>query len=207
MPTLHLRVQQPAELSRLHVLIRLFAFLAFSALTGSHGWPGGFLYLAIPVLTALLVSEHGTDGFLQRDSRPYIRVLTWLLQLYAYLGLLTDHLPGTAAANDVRIDLEPAGRPTAASALLRLLTSLPALIALSLLGILSAFVWFLAAVFVLATTHYPAWLFDFQAAVLRYHGRFLAWHASLIETYPASLSETPEAPIGPTSQPSGHASP
>jgi uncharacterized membrane protein len=198
-PLPHLSVRPPEKFSRVHILIRILLVLAVSSVAGSHGSPGGLLFLGLPAVAALLISQHGPDGFLARDASGLVRALRWLLGLYAYLGLLTDRFPTGGAEDVVRFDVTPSGEPTTGSALLRLLTSIPAVIALWVLGIVGFVLWLVAAFFVLVTEQYPLAIFDFQCGVLRYHARFLAWHASLVDCYPTTMTEQPSLPgVGPT---------
>src|SRR4051812_18476224 len=106
------------------------------------------------------------------------------MSLYAYLGLLTDRFPVRHSAEAVQLEVTPSGQPTPSSALLRIVYSLPVALLLWLLGLASGVVWVIASICVLISERYPRSLFEFQCGVLRFHGRFLAYHASLVDTYP-----------------------
>lgn len=191
MTTVHLTVRSPGTFSRLHLLVRALLMVVVSVVAGSHGWPGMLLYFGLPALSAVLISEHGDQRFLSSDAKVYVRALTWLLGFYGYLGLLTDRFPTLGGEGAVQVDIAPTGSPTTGSAAMRFFTSIPAAIAMSLLGLVGLVVWWIAAIMVLINQRYPVSLFEFQAGVLRYHARFLAWHASLVDTYPASMAEHP----------------
>jgi hypothetical protein len=185
-------------MNRLQVVIRL-AILAALATIGCSSvyW---LLYLALPALAALLVSRDGTERYLADDAPGIVRVLRWCAGAYAYLWLLTDALPTTGAGvrGPVELSVEVGGKPTASSALLRLLTSLPALLLLAVLSLAAALLWIVAAVAVLATERIPAAIADFLAMKLRYQFRLVAYHLSLVDAYPAladaPLTITDEAP-------------
>lgn len=196
---LHLTVPPPARFSRTHVVIRFALLILLATVVGSHGFPGVLVFLGLPVVAALLIAQHTGPGFLQRDSQTLVRALHWLVGLYAYLGLLTDHFPTGGSDDVVRLEIIPTGEPTPGSAMTRLITSIPAAVALWLLGIVAGLLWVVAAVFVLVTENYPLAIFDFQCGVLRYQARFLAWHASLVDVYPTSMTEDASSTgIGPT---------
>jgi hypothetical protein len=75
-----------------------------------------------------------------------------------------------------------------ASALTRLVTSLPALLVLALLSVVAGLLWIVAAVTVLVRERVPAGIARFIAIVLRYQFRLVAYHLSLVDRYP-SLQE------------------
>ena len=108
--------------------------------------------------------------------------------------MLTDRFPTERPENTVRFDIQPSGAPTVGSALLRLIYSIPSAFVLSLLSFVSAIVWLIAAVMVLLNETYSEGLYDFQRGVVRWGARLLAYHASLVDTYPPfSLDTGPES--------------
>jgi hypothetical protein len=140
------------------------------------------LYLALPAIAAILISQHGAVRYLGTDGPKVARVLDWILGFVAYMALLTDEFPGKQSR--VRYDFVPSGSPTAGSAVLRIFTSIPAAIVIALLGIVAGFLGFLQMVSVLFVRHYPRSWFDFQCGMVRIQARLYAYHASLTETYP-----------------------
>jgi len=184
----------PTQLSRAHLLVRLLIAIVLGGLTkGIGGWPGGLLYLALPAIAAILISQHGPVKYLGSDGPKVVRVLDWILGFIAYMTLLTDEFP--TKASRVRYDFVPSGSPTVGSAVLRIFTSIPAAIVIGLLGIIAGFVAFLQMVWVLFAGHYPRSWFDFQSGMLRIQARLYAYHASLTETYPTfSFHSTPSLP-------------
>ncbi|MGE5186654.1 MAG: DUF4389 domain-containing protein [Acidobacteriota bacterium] len=173
----------PTQLSRAHLLVRLLVAIVVGGLTrGIGGWPGGILYLALPAIAAILISQHGAVRYLGSDAPKIVRVLDWILGFLAYMTLLTDEFPGKQPR--VRYDFVPSGSPTVGSAVLRIFTSIPAAIVIGLLGIVAGFIAFLQMVWVLFVGHYPRSWFEFQCGMLRIQARLYAYHASLTETYP-----------------------
>src|SRR4051812_31413415 len=176
-------VEPPAKLARVHVFIRLALLLALSAVGCSSAY--WLAYLAVPALAALLIARKGAQRYLSEDTPRILRVLRWLAGAYAYLWLLTDVTPITEAAGPVELDVQPSGQPTPASALVRLLSSLPALIVLSLLSFLATILWVIGAIAILVTERVPVFVADFLSNTLRYQFRLLAYHLSLVDRYPS----------------------
>jgi hypothetical protein len=191
MPThpVHVHVERTARPARLHVVLRVILLVALGALGLSRfSW---LVYLALPALAAILVLQKGGDGFRADVTPRAVAALRWVAGAYAYLWLLTDTLPTTAPGPvDVRIDA--LATPTATSALLRLLSSIPALILVALLSVIGGLCWLAGTVCILVATKLPGFLADFLALLLRVQVRFLAYHLSLVDAYP-SISEAPAA--------------
>lgn len=183
----HIEPTRPTERDRTHVVIRLLLLVALGAVGfSSLYW---IVYLAIPAGAALVLSQAGSERYL-RDTAPRLVVaLRWIAQAYAYLWLLTDRVPtGDAprnAADGFDFAVECSGAPTPQSALMRLFTSLPALVAVIVLSFIGGFVWLFGAVAILVTRRMPLAAFDYLASTLRYQMRLVAYHASLTDAYPA----------------------
>ena len=88
------------------------------------------------------------------------------------------------------LHIEPAGTPTPASALLRLLTSIPALLLLALMSFAATVLWVVAALVILVRARPSVALSDFLALTLRYQFRLVAYHVSVVDRYP-SLAGAP----------------
>lgn len=178
----HLEIEHPNRTARIHVFTRLALLAAFAAL-GCSGiyW---FLYLALPALAALAVLRKDGDRYLAEDAPRIVRVLRWFASAYAYLWLLTDVLP-TADGGPVDLRVEAGGRPTAVSALLRLVFSLPALLLLALLSVAAGILWLVGAVLILIRERIPGAVVDFLAFTLRFQFQLVAYHLSLVEAYPS----------------------
>jgi len=180
-----LEVTIPSRTARLHVVTRLALMVALGVLgTSAVTWA---VYLAIPAVVALVISQKGGDRYLADTSGTIVKVLRWFASAYAYLWMLTDMLP-TAEGGSVELHVSPEGHPTMGSALLRLVTSLPALLVLAVLSAVAGLLWIVAAVVVLARQRMPAGIARFIAVVLRFQFRLVAYHLSLVDRYP-SLQE------------------
>lgn len=180
-------VPRPERFNRAQLALRLVILAVLSIVGITMGAVFGLLYLALPIFAAIAVSTKGARRFLDEDAPRYARGLRWVMSAYAYMMLLTDHLP-SAPGDDVRFDIDPGAHPgpgpSTGTALLRLLTSLPSAFVLALLGLVSWIVWLVAALMILATEDYPPALHSFQCGVLRWQARLFAYHASLTEQYP-----------------------
>jgi hypothetical protein len=147
-----------------------------------------FLYLALPALVAALVTQKGGPRYLSENAPRVVRVLRWFASAYGYLWLLTNDLP-TSEGSHVDLQIAIGGTPTVASSLLRILTSLPALLLVVVLSLAAALAWLVGAAFVLAAERMPTMLADFLTLTLRVQFRMVAYHLSLVERYP-SLEES-----------------
>ena len=180
-----LDVERPPAFQRAHVFLRI----ALLILIGWIGHPLGLLWVGIPVVAAILVSQKGGQRYLEEDGPTVVRLLTWLLDLLAYLALLTDQLPG-GEGHSVRFQVERSGSPTVGSALLRILYAIPSLIVLAILLFVAGFAWLIAAVCVLVSERYPDGLWRFLCGVVRWEARLFAYLASLVEHYPPFTLES-----------------
>jgi hypothetical protein len=117
------------------------------------------------------------------------RVLNWILDLVAYLALLTDRLPG-GGGHPVRFQVERSGSPTTGSALLRILYAIPSLIVLAILVFFGAIVWVIALVLVLVDESYPDSMWRFLRGIVRWEACLFAYLASLVDRYPPFTFET-----------------
>jgi hypothetical protein len=188
MHPVHLRIEPSANMARVHVVIRLALLLALGALgLSSLYW---LLYLVLPAIAALVLSQRGAQRYLSEDGPPIVRVLRWLAGAYAYLWLLTDAFPTSEAGGAVDLEVDVGGSPTPSSALLRLLNSLPALLILVLLSLAAGIIWLIGAIVILIRKRMPAALANFLALTLRYQFRLAAFHLSLVDRYPSFEEES-----------------
>ena len=188
-----LLVEHPLRTRRIHVATRLLLLVAGGALGCSAIY--GALYLALPAIAAAVIAGKGGERCLREDSPHVLRILRWLASAYAYMWMLTDVLP-TAEAGPIDLRIAPSGVPTAGSALLRVLTSIPALVLLALLSAAAALAWVMGAVCILISERMPAAIADFLALTLRVQFRLVAYHLSLVERYPSPWDASVEtAPI------------
>jgi Domain of unknown function (DUF4389) len=183
-----LHVEPGARMDRTQVAVRVVLLLALGAIgCSSFYW---VLYLALPAFAAVRVAQKKSDTYLLEDAPRIIRVLRWLAGAYAYLWLLTDSVPSSEPSRAVDLDVEPGGSPTSSSALLKLLTSLPAIVLLAIFGFVAGLMWPIGAILILVNRRLPAVLHDYFATTLRYQFRLAAYHLSLVDRYP-SLEEVP----------------
>ena len=186
MTPVSLRIERPARLARAHVVIRLLMLLALGAVGCSLYW---LLYFALPAMAALLVAQKGGERYLAEDAPRITRVLRLLAAICAYLWLLTDQFPTGGAPTAVLLEIVPSGTPTLRSTLLRLVTSLPALLLLALMSMVAALWWLIGALFILVREQLPSSVADVLAMTLRYQLRLVAYHLSLVDAYPSTVEE------------------
>jgi hypothetical protein len=183
-------VDRPEKFERPHVFLRILVAIIVYTIASSIL---GLLYLAVPVVAAVFVSQKGGEKYLSDDGPRVTGWLRWIVAFYAYLGILTDRFPTEKPEEIVRFQVQTGGTPTVGSALLRLIYSIPSAIVLSILSIASAVIWIIAAVMVLVQESYPDGLYNFQRGILRWEARLLGYHASLVEQYPPfALDMEPE---------------
>jgi hypothetical protein len=190
-----LRFDPPATMTRVHVLIRLVLLAALGTIGCSSLY--AVLYLALPAVAALEINRAGGAAYLQSATARATRTVTWLASAYGYLWMLTDAPP--ASEGPVQLTVDPSGSPTVRSALLRLITSLPALLILAVLSIAATLLWCIGALIILVRQQPSAALMDFFALTLRYRFRLVAYHASLVDRYPTTEESPVDRPL-PTAQ-------
>ena len=189
-----LDVERPPAFQRAHVFLRV----ALLVVIGWIGHPLGLLWLGLPVVAAVLVSQKGGQRYLDESGPTVSRVLGWILAVVAYLALLTDRLPDRSE-KPIRFHVERSGSPTVGSALLRILYAIPSLIVLALLTFAGAIVWLIAVVLVLVDERYPGSMWRFLLGLVRWEAWVLAYLASLVDHYPPfSLNTEPTSAAAPS---------
>ncbi len=175
-------VVRPTRLKRVHVAIRLVLLMALGAVGfSSLYW---LLYVALPAVAAWVIVERGRERYLGEEAPKIAHLLRWVAGLYAYLWLLTDSVPELEREGSVELEVSPCGSPTASSALLRILYSIPAVVVLAMLSFVAGMLWVVSAVFVLAQESVPEALADFLELTVRYQIRLFCYHLSLVDRYP-----------------------
>lgn len=177
-----LEVSSPPQFERIQLLVRFAITITLGWLGITAGWLTCLLFLALPIVAAVVISTKGADFYLQTTSAKLWPVLTWLLSFAAYMLLLTDRVP--VDEDSLKTELHPTGRPTIGSALLRVIFSIPSAIALCFLGFVSFVLWCIALGSILFTARVPESILSWQAGYLRWMARLVAYHASLVEDYP-----------------------
>jgi hypothetical protein len=181
----HYSVVKPERYSRLQLATRLLAFVVLGILGLTLGSLFAVAYVALPVFAAARLGAGRTPAlFLLDDGARVERALGWLAAVYAWFGLVTDALPRSAPAETVRLEIERDGRPTAASALVRVIYGLPSALALAVLGCLAGFVWLWSALTILVRGRVGDGAFWFLSGIQRWTVRLLAYQASLVDEYP-----------------------
>jgi hypothetical protein len=208
-------VVRPEKFDRTQVVLRILVILILSILAGAFGWLMGIVYLAVPVIAAILISQKGGETYLQEKGGPVLTLLRWYFAIYSYLLLLTDRFPSEKPEELVTFDVTTDGSPTVGSALLRLIFSIPSAIVVGLLGIVGFVIVVIAVIMVLIQEQYPEGLYNFQLGIMRWQARLMGYHASFVQEYPPfaldtgpgspppSAVEPPPTPTEPT-QPLGH---
>jgi Domain of unknown function (DUF4389) len=186
-------IERPAVFDRSHVFLRIAMLIVI-------GWivhPVGLLWLGLPVVAAILISQKGGQRYLNEDGPRVARALNWIVDLVAYIALLTDQLP-SRDEHPVRFAVERTGSPTRRSALLRIVYAIPSLIVLAILTWVGTIVWVFAMVLVFFTGRYPERWWHFLCGIVGWEARVVAYLASLVDRYPpfalASEAVSPAAP-------------
>ena len=188
MSSVSLEVERPAVFQRAHVFLRISLLIVI----GWLGHPWGLLWLGLPAVAAILVSQKGGRRYQEENGPTMVRGLNWILDLVAYLALLTDELPGQGK-HPVRLQIERSGSPSVGSALLRILYAVPSLIVLAILAFVGGIVWLIGVLLVLADESYPESLWRFLLGLVRWEASLLAYLASLVDEYPPFTLETDAA--------------
>lgn len=189
-PVVSVAVERPPAFQRAHVFLRVVLLIV----VGWIGHPAGLLWLGLPVVAAILISQKGGQRYLDENGPALTRVLNWIVDLVAYVALLTDELPGQGE-HPARFHLERSGLPTVGSALMRIVYVIPSLIVLAILTFVGTIVWTIAVIFVLVSGNYPESFWRFQLGLVRWMAWVFAYLAALVDSYPPFALET------------GHASP
>ena len=174
-------VQPTERFRRVNLLLRLGVFFIL-------GWLSEFglsvLYLLAPIVSAILIAQRGGAEFHSRHGETYRRALRFYVGLTAYLRCATDDFPSWNEERAVRLDVNYMGTPTVGSALLRLITVIPHLIILALMGAVSFVLILVAYVTVLVDESVPDWVVRFQSGVSAWEARALGYYVSLVDEYP-----------------------
>ena len=191
-------IDHQEKYDRTQVVIRILIVLVLLILAGALGWIFGALYLGIPVLAAILISQKGAKQYHAESEQNMTLWLRYIVAFYAYLALLTDKLPNEDPRQTLRFDVAPAGEPTAGGVLVRIITAIPHAIVLALLGIVAAVLIVIAAIMILVNESYPEGIFNFLRGYLRWQVRVYAYLAGLVQDYPPFALDTgPEATVVP----------
>lgn len=192
----HYSADRPEHFARLQLAIRVLAFMVLGIVGLSLGLVFMAAYLGLPIYAAARLSGQSEPGsYLDRDGPRLVRLLRWFAAVYSWFGLVAYRLPDHSPDEAVRVEIEPGGQPTTASALWRLLVGLPSALVLWLLSAIGWFVWVWAAITILVSERVGEGAFAFLAGLQRWAVRLLAYQASLVEEYPPfSFDDVPRSP-------------
>ncbi|CAN5860691.1 hypothetical protein BH11MYX2_BH11MYX2_41340 [soil metagenome] len=180
--SVQLDTQAPRHFERSQLALRVVVGIVFGWFGITLGGVTCLLYVLLPVVVAGAITTGGVKY--ARDVAPQLwSVIAWIVRCEAYMMLLVDRLP-MADEPGVQLAIRFTGTPTVASALVRLVTSLPSTCVLAVLFMFSVPMWVIAAVLVLVGGQVPAPILAYQRGVLRWQLRLLAYHASLVVEYP-----------------------
>lgn len=192
---------RPETHDRVQIVIRILVLILLS-IVGSVAGVLGLLYLAVPVLAAIFISQKGARTYLDEADKNVGLWLRYVVAFYAYMLLMTDKLPTDGVRQIVRFDFAPDGEPTPGGVLVRIITAIPHGIVLAILGVVSAVLWVIAAVIILVQERYPEGIWNFQRGFLRWAARVLGYLAGFSQAYPPFAFDTgPEAASPPAIAP------
>ena len=195
-------IQYQERYDRMQVVIRIAILVVLSILGGALGWLGGAVYLGIPVVAAILISQRGARAYLDERDEKMALWLRYIFSIYAYIGLMTDRLPNEDPRQTLRYEVEPDGEPSIGQVLLRIILAIPHAIILGLLGIVAFFMILVAGIMVLIQEKYPESIFNFLRGYARWYVRMLSYMAGLVQAYPPFAFDTgPETAALPPAPP------
>ncbi len=105
-------VDRPSRYQRVQLLLRIGAWIVF-------GWVMdvalGFLVFAGPIISAVLIGQHGGASFLERYGAAYHKILSFYMGVMAYLWFTTDTFPTWGEEGPSRLTINTTGTPTVTS--------------------------------------------------------------------------------------------
>lgn len=173
----------PERMHRPHVAIRILVIIVLGFILSVASFLGIF-YLGIPIAAAILISQKGSDRFLQENGPKFVRWGRYLVAAITYMLFMTDRLPNEDPEQTVDLQATPSGSHTVGSALLRIIYVIPHGIVLGILGIAFIVLIPVAAISILINETVPSWVFNFVRGYVRWETRVLAYYASLTDQYP-----------------------
>jgi hypothetical protein len=183
-------IKQQEKYDRVQIAIRLVIVIILSIIAGAIGWIFGLLYLAVPVLAAILIAQKGAQTYFAEREQNMMQWLRWIAGLYSYLFLLTDRLPNQDVKETLRLEVTPHGEPTPGGVLLRIILAIPHLIVLSIIGFIAFILMIIAAIMILIQENYPAGIFNFIKADMRWNARMYGYLAGFAQDYPPFAFDT-----------------
>jgi hypothetical protein len=176
-------ITQPVKFQRIQIALR-FIIVFLLSIINTLCYIYTSLYLVIPFVASLLISQKGAEKYLQENHTNITKWLSYLIGFNAYLGLLTDKFPIDNAFNHFDLKVTPGGKPTIGDPLLRIILALPHFIALIVVAIPFVVLYPLAAIFILATENYPDFLYSYFRGYIRWQTRVYFYLTAVVEEYP-----------------------
>ncbi len=173
--------ERPERYQRVHLLLRIGIWIILGWMVNTVV---AILYLAGPIISAVLVAQRGGDEFHSTYGETYEKVVALLTGISAYLYLGTDQFPTWGADASVKYRYQPSGTPTVGSALLRIIMVIPHALVLWLVGIVALIAGVIAAVSVLINESVPGGLWTFLMGFVAWEARVLSYFLSMVEEYP-----------------------
>src|SRR5437868_14709021 len=130
-------IAYPAKMDRVQIAIRIGILIVLSILGGAISWIWGGMYIIIPVVAAIMISQRGGEKYVTEADENMTKWLRLPMAFHAYLGLLTDRLPNEDPRETLTFDVRPTGTPSAGQTLLRIIPGIPHYIAIALLDIVA----------------------------------------------------------------------
>lgn len=181
---------RPDKFDRTQVVLRILILVILAIFSVFVSGLLGLVYLAVPVLAAVFISQKGAEGYLGEKGGTVMTLLQWYFAIYSYFLLLTDRFPTENPERSIRFDVAPTGSPTVGSALLRIIFSIPSAFVVGILGIAGFVVVIIAVISVLIQEQYSEGLYNFQLGIMRWQARLMGYHASLVGEYPPFALDT-----------------
>jgi hypothetical protein len=178
-------IQRPETFERSQLALRILLLVVLSIAGGVLSWAHSILWLGVPVLAAILISQKGAKRYHEEADSNMTSWLRFVVGAYAYLALLTDKLPGDSAAGpNSQFQVTPTGTPTVGGTLVRIILIIPHAIVLAILSIVAIVLIIFAAVMILVSKSYPNGVYNYLRGWVRWQARVLAYQAALVDEYP-----------------------
>ncbi len=179
----------------LYLLVTGFSSGRVSA--GSFGGPLTALLLLLAVFAWFAILFTRRFPAIMRSTAEFL--FRWILNIYAYLWLLTDPYPPFGSGPyPLAVGITPAEQYNRWAVGFRFILVIPHIVVLIFLGIAQAVVTIIAWFAILFTGEYPEAMFEFSVGVSRWAARVAAYIYLFVDEYPPfSLASEPGAGFQP----------